>query len=75
MFEPTRDNCTIDGYSAKRNAMWDRMDWDKKEWRETSTLFDALVGKENAPPDPHWRVPHIDPHWGTYHRVRQKKRR
>lgn len=72
MFEPTRDNCTIDGYSAKRNALWNNLDWENREWRKKSTLWVAIAG-EDAPHDPHWRVPHKDKRMGTYHRVRLKR--
>lgn len=70
MFEPTRNNCTIDGHRAKH--LFDHMDWSKKEWREKSTIMVALLGEDNAPRDPHWRVPHINGE--TFHRVRSKKR-
>jgi len=70
MFEPTRTNCTIDGHPAK--TMFDRLDWSKRKWRETSTLFASLVGDDNAPHDPHWDVPHIE--GDSFHRVREKRR-
>ena len=75
MFEPTRSNCTIDGTSAKKHPLWDKLDWDRKEWREKASLSVVLLGEDAAPPDPHWSVPHIDPAYGTVHRVRQKRRK
>lgn len=57
---------TIDGEPSR--AMWPSLDWGTAEARKTSTLMDAMVGPDKAPPDPHLRVQHIDRE--TWHRVR-----
>lgn len=72
-FVPTPANCTIDGHNFKGYLAWDQLDWPNAEWREKSTLMVAVCGFDDAPNDPHWRVPHLTGE--TFHRVRLKKRR
>ena len=43
----------------------------RKVWREKASIMVAVLGSD-APPDPHWSVPHKNPEWGTWHRVRAK---
>lgn len=73
----TKENCTIQGGPA--GPYWDRLKWEHAEFRRTSTLMDAIVGKENAPPDPHLRIPYVaegDEHLGEdgYSWVRLRSR-
>ena len=72
-FEPTPENCTIDGHRFRGYLAWDQLDWSKAEWREKATVWVALMGHKDAPHDPHWRVPHLTGE--TFHRVRLKRRR
>ena len=72
-FTPTPDNCTIDGYRPGVGLSWDRLDWPKAEWREQSTLMLFICGPDEAPPDPHWSVPHVNGE--TFHRVRKARKR
>jgi len=60
-------NSTVDGQSAK--PMWPQLDWTTAEWRETTTLDDAIYGPD-APSDPHIRIRNID--GDSWHRVRSK---
>ena len=67
-FEPTPDNCTIDGTSGRAYAeSWFAFDWASKEWREKASAMIFIFG-DDAPDDQHWRVPM--PHLETFHRVR-----
>ena len=68
-FLPTLETSTCDGYHWGAD-FWLQLDWTKAEWREQSSMMVAVVGSD-APPDPHWRVPHKTE--GSFHRVREVK--
>lgn len=71
-FEPTPKNSTIDGSPWRKSGVkWGDLDWSRKVWREKASIMVAVLGSD-APPDPHWSVPHKDSEWGTWHRVRAK---
>lgn len=72
-FIPTPENCTIDGHKFKGYLAWEELDWPNAEWREKSTLMVMVCGYQDAPSDPHWRVPHKT--GGSWHRVRAKRKR
>lgn len=70
-FIPTPDNCTIDGHKFRAYLAWDQLNWPEAVWLGKSTLMVAVVGYDEAPDDPHWRVPHLTGE--TFHRVRLKR--
>lgn len=72
-FVPTPDNCTINGNKFQGYLAWDQLDWGRSVWAEKSSAMILMCGREDAPPDPHWSVPHKDGE--TWHRVRLKRRR
>ncbi len=69
-FIPTPDNCTVNGNRFIGWLAWDQFDWGRAVWRDKSSAMVAMLGSEEAPPDPHWDVPHKDGE--TWHRVRLK---